>query len=99
MYIRRVKACIQLAKICHGRINDARCIIRKQFFSDLLYQIDLPYVSQITCVQTVKPKPLLFPVFQYSRNIIRQIMELVDGNVRLDTSYAGGARFVVEWPQ
>ena len=99
MYIRRVKACIQLAKICHGRINDARCIIRKQFFSDLLYQIDLPYVSQITCVQTVKPKALLFPVFQYSRNIIRQIMELVDGNVRLDTSYAGGARFVVEWPQ
>lgn len=32
-------------------------------------------------------------------SIIRQIMELVDGNVRLDTSYAGGARFVVEWPQ
>lgn len=28
-----------------------------------------------------------------------QIMELVDGNVYLDTSYAGGARFVVEWPQ
>ena len=77
MYIRRVKACIQLAKICHGRINDARCIIRKQFFSDLLYQIDLPYVSQITCVQTVKPKALLLPVFQYSRNIIRQIMECI----------------------
>lgn len=32
-------------------------------------------------------------------SIIRQIMELVDGNVYLDTSYAGGARFVVEWPQ
>jgi len=32
-------------------------------------------------------------------SIIRQIMELVDGNVCLDTSYAGGARFVVEWPQ
>ena len=32
-------------------------------------------------------------------SIIRQIMELVDGNVYLDTNYAGGARFVVEWPQ
>ena len=32
-------------------------------------------------------------------SIVRQIMELVDGNVYLDTSYAGGARFVVEWPQ
>lgn len=31
--------------------------------------------------------------------IIRQIMELVDGKVYLDTSYKGGARFVVEWPQ
>lgn len=31
--------------------------------------------------------------------IIRQIMELVDGKVYLDTSYTGGARFVVEWPQ
>lgn len=32
-------------------------------------------------------------------SIIRQIMELVDGNVYLDTNYAGGARFVVEWSQ
>lgn len=32
--------------------------------------------------------------------IIRQIMELVDGKVYLDTTYTdGGARFVVEWPQ
>lgn len=31
--------------------------------------------------------------------IIRQIMELVDGKVYLDTSYTDGARFVVEWPQ
>lgn len=31
--------------------------------------------------------------------IVRQIMELVDGRVYLDTSYTGGARFVVEWPQ
>ena len=32
-------------------------------------------------------------------SIIRQIMELVDGRVYLDTTYTGGARFVVEWPQ
>ena len=32
-------------------------------------------------------------------SIIRQIMELVDGKVYLDTTYTGGARFVVEWPQ
>lgn len=32
-------------------------------------------------------------------SIVRQIMELVDGNVYLDTTYGGGARFVVEWPQ
>lgn len=32
-------------------------------------------------------------------SIVRQIMELIDGKVYLDTSYTGGARFVVEWPQ
>lgn len=32
-------------------------------------------------------------------SIIRQIMELVDGRVYLDTSYTEGARFIVEWPQ
>lgn len=31
--------------------------------------------------------------------IIRQIMDLVDGKVYLDTTYPDGARFVVEWPQ
>lgn len=31
--------------------------------------------------------------------IIRQIMDLVDGKVYLDTTYTEGARFVVEWPQ
>lgn len=30
--------------------------------------------------------------------VVHQIMEIVDGKVYLDTSYAGGARFVVEWP-
>lgn len=32
-------------------------------------------------------------------SIIRQIMDLVDGRVYLDTTYSGGARFIVEWPQ
>lgn len=31
-------------------------------------------------------------------SIAKQIMEIVDGRIYLDTNYTGGARFVVEWP-
>ena len=30
--------------------------------------------------------------------VVHQIMDIVDGKVYLDTTYDGGARFIVEWP-
>ena len=31
-------------------------------------------------------------------SIARQVMDIVDGKIYLDTSYTGGTRMVVEWP-
>ena len=30
--------------------------------------------------------------------VARQIMDIVEGQIFLDTTYTDGARFVVEWP-